>query len=91
MNRKEGDPEPQKPAGLFDDDDNVNLYCDLDLTSMINYTGTDLLDYLAEKEAKIIGNGHRLKSDIQWDKNKYKDVLKDLWVTTNGEDIEFER
>lgn len=91
MNRKEGDPEPQKPAGLFDDDDNVNLYCDLDLTSMTNYTGTDLLDYLAEKEDKIIGNGHRLKSDIQWDKNKYKDVLKDLWVTTNGEDIEFER
>ena len=91
MNRKEGDPEPQKPAGLFDEKGNVNLYCDLDLTSASNYTETGLLDYLMTEGNKIIGNGHRLKSATQWDKDKYENVLEDLWVTTNGEDIEFER
>lgn len=91
MNWKEGDPEPQKPAGLFDEKGNVNLYCDLDLTSASNYTETGLLDYLMTEGNKIIGNGHRLKSATQWDKDKYENVLEDLWVTTNGEDIEFER
>lgn len=81
---------PAPPAGLFDEDGNVNLYCNLDLTSMPNYTETDLLDYLAEREKKIIGNGHRLKSDTAWDKEKYEKVLDDLWVTANGEDIGFE-
>lgn len=57
---------------------------------MSNYTDTNLLDYLATKEKKVIGNGHRLKSDTSWDKETYEEVLDDLWVTTNGEDIEFE-
>lgn len=83
----EGSPGP--PAGLFDENGNVNLYCNLDLTSMSNYTGTDLLDYLAGMNKKIIGNGHRLKSDTAWDKETYENVLDDLWVTANGEDIEF--
>lgn len=84
-----GSPEP--PAGLFDEDDNVNLYCDLDLTSMSDYTDPGLLDYLMkEMKKKVIGNGHRLKSDTSWDKETYEEVLDDLWVTTNGEDIEFE-
>lgn len=80
---------PEPPAGLFDKGGNVNLYCDLDLTSATNYTDTTLLDYLLKNNKKVIGNGHRLKSATQWDKDKYEDVLDDLWVTTNGKDIEF--
>lgn len=86
--RKEhSDLEP--PAGIFDENGNLNLYGNLDLTGQ----GTDIEELLknyfsGETGKKLYGHGHRIKTDKQWG-DDLNDYLDNLWVTAEGTNKQF--
>ena len=84
-------PDLEPPAGIFDENGNLNLYGNLDLTGQ----GTDIEELLKNyfsgetgKNKKLYGHGHRIKTDKQWgdDLNEY---LDNLWVTAEGTNKQF--
>ncbi len=77
--QEENKPEP--PAGLFDENGNLNLYCDLDLRGLDDkYKKPDSLKF-PDGKGKLDGNGHRVKTgddNTNWE--NLKDYLSDIYV-----------
>ncbi len=62
------------PAGLFDEDGNLNLYCDLNLDSAPD----ELLFPNDASEGVLKGNGHRIKTGSDW--SSLSDKLDDITI-----------
>ena len=80
----------EPPAGIFDENGDLNLYGNLDLTGQ----GTDIEELLknyfsGERGKKLYGHGHRIKTDKQWG-DDLNDYLDNLWVTAGSEKNHFE-
>ena len=77
------------PAGIFDENGNLHLYGNLDLTGQ----GTDieelLKSYFNVTTKHLYGHGHRIKTDKQWS-NDLNGYLDNLWVTAEGVTTQFE-
>ncbi len=83
-----GTPKPEPPAGLFDDEGNLNLYCDLDLRGVDNKYARlpDVKELLfPEGGGQLKGNGHRIKVNdgTSW-KSGITDKLDDVYVGKTG-------
>ena len=81
----------EPPAGIFDENGNLNLYGNLDLTGQ----GTDIEELLknyfnGETGKKLYGHGHRIKTDKQWG-DDLNDYLDNLWVTAEGTNKQFNK
>ncbi len=77
---KNGKERPEPPAGLFDSDGNLNLYCDLKLPDWGNDGDPDLL--FPQEGGKLKGNGYRVKTQKDW--SGMKEKMDDIWIPENG-------
>ncbi len=85
---KAGQTPPEPPAGLFDENGDLNIYGNLDLRSMGNdYSSPDKLRF-PEGGGKLKGNGHRVKTDSDW--SNLQDSLEDIWISENGENTRYD-
>lgn len=76
-----GEPKPAPPAGLLDENGNLNLYCDLDLRyEDSKYANPGSLKF--QGNGKLKGNGHRVKTTTDW--NDLKDELTDIYISADG-------
>ena len=85
-------PEVDPPAGIFDEQGNLNLYANLDLTGLGDTYANidDLLGKYFTGEKKLNGHGHRLKTNKQWN-SAPEGSIENLWVTANGDSKHFEK
>ena len=92
---RETKPGLEPPAGIFDDDGNLNLYANLDLTADGDASYADIGDLLKKyfdttEGKKLKGNGHRIKTNTQWSED-LKDCIDNLYITAGGKNNHFEK
>lgn len=79
-----GKTRPEPPVGLFDEQGNLNLYCDLDLRNLANkylsLSGVNKLLF-PDGDGQLNGNGHRIKvkDGTNWNSN-VTEKMDDVYV-----------